>query len=158
MQWHPGLACVLQDEEGAAEPQEEHQDGTHAQQDGRRIAALPWLAGPPALVTISVTVAARRRFLPSASPTNIDDDQLGILRSHCPQVYSRFPTCSLRSIRKARYANAQRALSNTVQSAREIQERHPATEANSESSPLRFILNTEDSYIAARRPPHGHYR
>src|SRR5260370_32779138 len=85
MQRHPGLAYVLQNDKRAAESQEEHQNGNHAQHDRRRITALRWLAGPPALIAISATVTARRRLFPSASSTNIDDDQLRILRSHCPE-------------------------------------------------------------------------
>ena len=83
MQRRPGLAYVLQDEERNAKAQEEHQDGNHAQRDGRGIAALRWFARPPAPIAVAATVAARRGFFPSASPTNVDDDQFGILRSHC---------------------------------------------------------------------------
>src|SRR6266436_5325122 len=84
IQRRPGLAYVLQDQERHAQAQEEHQDGNHAQRDGRRIAALRRFAAPPASITISATVAARGRLFSSASATNIDDNQLSILRSHDP--------------------------------------------------------------------------
>src|SRR5258708_40184456 len=85
MQRHSGLTYVLQNDKRAAESQEEHQNGNHAQHDRRRITALRWLAGPPVLIAISPTVTARRGLFPSASSANVDYDQLRILRSHCPE-------------------------------------------------------------------------
>src|SRR5260370_15646043 len=84
MKRHPGLTGVLQSNERVAQSHEEHEDGNHAQRDSGWVAALRRFAGLPAFIAISATVAARGRLFSSASATNIDDNQLSILRSHDP--------------------------------------------------------------------------
>ncbi len=99
MKRHPGFTYVFQSNERAAQSHEEHQDGNHAQRDRGWVAALRRFAGLPAFIAISASVAAGRRLFPSAASANIDDDQLGILRSHCPghdflPSLLVFPACS----------------------------------------------------------------
>src|ERR1700737_4111013 len=92
MHWHPCFAYAFQCDERDAQPQEKRQDGNHAQDNRRRITALRRLAGPPALVAISASVAAGGRLFPAASAANVRDDEVDILGGRSP--WHRFPSKS----------------------------------------------------------------
>src|ERR1700738_3884190 len=102
MHWHPCFAYAFQCDERDAQPQEKPQEGNHAQDNRRRIAALRRLAGPPALVAISASVATRRRLFPATSSANVRDDEVDILGGRSPwhgfPSKSKVPSAPVRSI------------------------------------------------------------